>query len=101
MVTTSNNEKMEKKLDLGQVRSNVFSEWFEFEVGEITVRGERMIAQDLELLFTIQELDCSNWKGGLFIDCLALRPSRTHDEQIFFTVARCGPVQKRTMRGVF
>ncbi|EFJ09874.1 hypothetical protein SELMODRAFT_271662 [Selaginella moellendorffii] len=67
---------LEKELDLmKQVPVTGFEQWFEFEVGQIVVEGERLIAQPLELEFCIREVDCSYWKGGLYLDCLTLRPT--------------------------
>lgn len=101
-VTALNGQKLERDLDLGQVESNIFQEWMEFEVGQIVVRGERMQAQEFDLLYMIQELDASKWKGGLFIDFLALRPTCIQSERIFSEgAAGSESITRRISRGVF
>ncbi|KAJ7553996.1 hypothetical protein O6H91_06G122800 [Diphasiastrum complanatum] len=72
---TSNGVLIEKQLDLAQIPVNGFESWFEFEIGQMVVGGQRLEAQQLDLDFYIKELDCSFWKGGLYLDCLILRPA--------------------------
>lgn len=70
---------LEKELDMLQLPSNGYEKWFEFEVGQIDVKGTGHTVVDLDLEFGIKEVDCSFWKGGLFLDCLTLRPSHCHE----------------------
>lgn len=80
---------LQKELDLLQLPSNGFEKWFEFEVGHIEIPGRGFKAIQLNLEFRIQEIDCSFWKGGLFLDCLTLRPSRCHDTIYSCQADRC------------
>lgn len=70
---------LEKELDILQLPSNGFEKWFEFEVGQIELRGRGGKVSQLNMEFGIQEIDCLFWKGGLFLDCLTVRPSHCCD----------------------
>lgn len=62
-----------------QLPGNGYEKWFEFEVCQIDVEGTGHGVVELDLDFGIEEIDCSFWKGGLFLDCLMLRPSHSHE----------------------
>lgn len=91
---------LEKELDLLRLPSNGFEKWFEFEVGQIDVEGRQGNGVELNLEFGIQEIDCSFWKGGLFLDCLTLRPSYC-DDTIYHTQPDKHIARIRGRPGVF
>lgn len=101
VVNTSDDQDLEKELDLGQIQTNVFEEWFEFEVGQIVVRGKGREVKQLHLFFSIKEVDCTYWKGGLFLDCLALRPATAQDEPVYTKPSRADWKKMRVRPGVF
>lgn len=79
-VSSSDGQDLFRHLDLSQAPKRGYEEWFEFEVGQITIRGPRLCVTHLNLEFDIKELDCSYWKGGLYLDCLTLRPTACIDD---------------------
>lgn len=80
-VSTADGQALEKTLDLSQAPGKGFEDWVEFEVGSITVPGEEFSAvQQVDITYAIRETDCSYWKGGLFLDCLTLRPTGCQDD---------------------
>ncbi|KAH7440158.1 hypothetical protein KP509_04G094000 [Ceratopteris richardii] len=64
---------LEKELDFLYLPSNAYEKWFEFEVGQIHVKGPGRNVVHVDLDFGFRELDCSFWKGGLYLDCLTNR----------------------------
>lgn len=74
-ISIGDGEAVERQLSLSQVPSGGFQEWFEFEVGEITIKGSTSTVKRVDVMYAIRETDCTYWKGGLFVDCLTLRPS--------------------------
>ncbi|KAL3683782.1 hypothetical protein R1sor_001804 [Riccia sorocarpa] len=101
VVTTAHDQVLEKDLDLGQVHINVFEEWFEFEVGQIVVHGLGREAKQLDVVYSIEEHDCSYWKGGLLLDCLALRPSSAQNELVYIKHPAVQTEKLRVRPGVF
>ena len=91
---------VQKELDLRNLPRNGFEKWFEFMVGEIVVRGIYDSAVKLKIEFGIEEIDCSFWKGGLFLDCLTVRPSHC-DETIYRTQPELDASAARGRPGVF
>ena len=88
-IATADGQVLEKSLNLSQVPGTAFEEWFEFEVGDIRVlKGKESSSSSssaaavhqVDLEYGIREIDCTYWKGGLFLDCLTLRPSGCCDE---------------------
>ncbi|KAH9570875.1 hypothetical protein CY35_02G063900 [Sphagnum magellanicum] len=74
-ISIGDGEAVERQLSLSQVPSGGFQEWFEFEVGEITIKGSTSTVKQVDVMYAVRETDCTYWKGGLFVDCLTLRPS--------------------------
>ncbi|KAL2635668.1 hypothetical protein R1flu_007147 [Riccia fluitans] len=101
VVTTADDQLLEKELDLGHVHLEVFEEWFEFEVGQVVVHGMGREAMQLDLCYSIKEQDCSYWKGGLLLDCLALCPSAAQDELACIKHPAVATEKLRVRPGVF
>lgn len=81
ILSTSDGQALEKTLDLSHAPGKGFEDWVEFEVGTFTVLGEEFSAvQQVDIAYGIRETDCSYWKGGLFLDCLILRPTGCQDD---------------------
>jgi len=95
-IATADGQVLERSLNLSHVPGTAFEEWFEFEVGDIRVpKGKEESSSPpppppsssssaavhrVDLEYGIREIDCTYWKGGLFLDCLTLRPSGCCDE---------------------
>lgn len=80
-LTTSDGQALEKTLDLSQASGKSFEDWVEVEVGSFAVLGEEFSTiKQVEIAYAIRETDCSYWKGGLFLDCLTLRPTGCQDD---------------------
>lgn len=80
-VSTSDGQTLEKTLDLSEAPGKSFEEWVEFEVGSFTVVGEEFSdVKHIDIAYAIRETDCEYWKGGLFLDCLTLRPTGCQDD---------------------
>ena len=74
-ITTSDGQALEKTLDLSQAPGKSFEDWVEFEVGTFTVPGEGFSVKQVGIAYAIWETDCAYWKGGLYLDCLTLKPA--------------------------
>lgn len=74
-VATADGQTVEKSLNLVDTPRKCFEDWLEFEVGTINVHGDGSSTQKVKLTYSIRETDCTYWKGGLYLDCLTLRPS--------------------------
>ncbi|KAG0554926.1 hypothetical protein M758_12G133800 [Ceratodon purpureus] len=79
-ITTSDNQELEKTLDLSQAPGKTFEDWVEFEVGTFTVSGEGYSVKQVDIAYGIRETDCTYWKGGLYLDCLTLRPAGCEED---------------------
>jgi hypothetical protein len=67
-----NNAHQQNELtDLTPVRL-VEDNWFEFDAGEITVSDEE---KPTSVQFSMVETESGNWKSGIFLDGVVLRPS--------------------------
>eukprot|EP00897_Mesotaenium_endlicherianum_P004271 jgi/Mesen1/3872/ME000207S02879 len=72
-VSTDDGQKIQRMLDAATAPFMGYERWAEFEVGQIRVGGRSKQVKEVNLEFSLKELDCSYWKGGLFVDCLTLR----------------------------
>lgn len=81
-LTTADGQGVENTLDLSQPLGKSFEDWVEFEVGSFIVHGEEFSAvQQVDIAYSIRETDCSYWKGGLYLDCLTLRPTGLQNDE--------------------
>ncbi|KAL4186683.1 hypothetical protein AMTRI_Chr09g35160 [Amborella trichopoda] len=68
---------LREKLAMAELSPSCYERWFEFKVGEFMVKSSDEMVR---LEFGVEELDCSFWKGGLLLDCVAVRPLFCDDQ---------------------